>query len=196
MTLLREQKRLLRQRYNLRRKAMPHETWQHLSQAIFKALTEAPCFITAPRLLLYLSSKDNEVDTHAILNAALSAGKEVFVPLTQSDPPRLIWSRLRHTDTLHRNTFGILEPAPGTAELVPTPAEGLCVTPGLAFTRNGARLGYGGGYYDRFLEHFRGVSVGLAFELQLAASLPQSPHDQGVNHVLTEKQWYPAAPEC
>ena len=64
------------------------------------------------------------------------------------------------------------------------------MTPGIAFTHDGKRLGYGGGYYDCFLTTFIGISIGLAFELQLIDCLPLTPYDKRVDYVLTETKLY------
>jgi 5-formyltetrahydrofolate cyclo-ligase len=91
---------------------------------------------------------------------------------------------------LQPGRFGLLQPDPAKAVPIESGDNAVCLVPGIAFTQTGARIGYGGGYYDRFLAHFSGISIGLAFELQLAPSLPQDSNDKNVNFLVTENNWY------
>lgn len=83
-------------------------------------------------------------------------------------------------------TFGIREPNPGTARRVEQ-LDG-CILPGLAFDRQGYRLGSGKGFYDRFLSTFKGQIVGLAFDFQIQDEVPHEPHDVCMDHIVTEKE--------
>ena len=92
-------------------------------------------------------------------------------------------------DSLQRSAYGLLEPDPATSPSITVAAIDLAIIPGLAFDpTTGVRLGRGGGYYDRLLadDEFEAVTIGIAFELQMREDLPCEPHDQAVDHVLTE----------
>ena len=190
MLSLREQKKRLRAGYNHRRCALSRLEWVRMSAAIRVRLEQSRLFQDAEVLLTYVSAKDNEVDTHALIDDALAAGKEVLVPVPAEKSGEIGWSQLHHLGDLVGVRFGLLEPAPDKVDLVQPPLQGLCIVPGIAFTRSGYRLGYGGGYYDRFLADFQGVSIGLAFEIQVTHSLPVEEHDYPVRYVLTESDWY------
>ncbi len=190
MLTLREQKKKLRVEYNRRRCALSRPEWERRSAAICGRLEQSRLFQDAEVLLTYVSAKDNEVDTHALIDLALAAKKRVLVPVPAERVGEMGWSRLQQRDDLVRGRFGLFAPAAGKDDLVLPPEGGLCLVPGIAFTTTGYRLGYGGGYYDRFLAAFRGVSIGLAFEIQLASELPITTLDQPVQHVLTECYWY------
>lgn len=194
MQSLKEQKRQLRLKYNSRRKAIVPREWENMSLAICARIIGTSSFSEAENILVYVASKDNEVDTRPIIQSALAAGKHVLIPVIGPDLGNMRWSRLYDIDSLVRGRFGLLEPAPGEARVVPAPEKGLCVVPGIAFTPEGWRLGYGGGYYDRFLDRFQGTSVGLAFEVQVAPSLPRDGNDRPVDFLATEARWYPAVP--
>lgn len=91
-------------------------------------------------------------------------------------------------EALHPGPFGILEPGPDPGRLVETSAAGsLCVVPGLCMGRDGSRIGYGGGYYDRFLARYRGVTVGVCYDAVLFDSLPQTAEDRRLRWIATER---------
>jgi len=140
-------------------------------------------------LLSYVSSKDNEVDTLGIIRAAIARGREVLVPLSQ--PLGVLgWAGLCDLDELAEGRFGILEPKPDCCRIASPPDVAVCLVPGIAFTREGYRIGYGGGYFDRFLAQFQGISIGLAFELQLLQEITPETYDVPVNMVVTENNIY------
>ncbi len=190
MLTLMEHKKKLRAEYNRRRCALSPQEWDRWSTAIRERLEQSPLYRDTGVLAVYVSAKDNEVDTHGIIDHALASGKEVLIPVTTAQAGQMHWSRLYSRSDLVRVRFGLLEPAAGKEACVSPPEDGLCLVPGTAFTATGTRLGYGGGYYDRFLAVFRGISIGLAFEIQIAPELPVTPLDQPVQHVLTESNWY------
>ena len=101
--------------------------------------------------------------------------------------------RVGDRSELHPAFRGLLEPL-ASGPVVDLRALDLIVVPGVAFTAGGVRLGQGGGYYDRLLESLAGraMTVGVCFEVQLAAALPSAPHDQPVDLVITEQG--PVAP--
>ena len=178
-------KRRLRAEALAVRRALAPEAVAEKSAAIHARLRALDSFAAARALLCYAASKDNEVDTLPILRALLAAARPVFVPVAEPGG-RMRWSRLEAPGELVPARFGILEPPPARQRFEPFPAPSICLVPGLAFTRDGFRLGYGGGYYDRFLAGYGGVTVGLAYACQLRAALPCAPHDVPMRYVLTE----------
>lgn len=92
----------------------------------------------------------------------------------------------RNVRSFVKGPFHILEPADG--ELVPVQELSGCLVPGLAFSRGGVRLGRGRGFYDRALELFTGVRVGVCFSIQFVETeIPEESHDLRMNYVVTEK---------
>ena len=152
-----------------------------------------PEWEAAPVVLAYLSVGD-EVDTRALVRAAWDAGKVVAVPRV-TGPRALAWYRLEPADALEMSRMGIEEPPADAARLLDaaklSPAA-LALVPALAFDERGYRIGYGGGFYDAFLARFPGVSVGLAREATLVASLGAlgvlEPHDRAVGLVVSESR--------
>ena len=147
-------------------------------------------FRRADAVLCYLAFS-SEVETRGIISAALAAGKAVALPRCLPGG-RLAWHAVRGLEGLRAGAHGILEPAGDPGTLVPPAALAapVALVPGLAFDRAGYRLGYGGGYYDRFLASFGGVSIGLARCPLLLDDLRGlglvEAHDRPVDLVVTE----------
>lgn len=145
----------------------------------------------APAVLAYLSVRD-EVDTRELVRLAWEAGKVVAAPRV-TGPRSLAWYRVEAGDELEESAMGIEEPvARGERRVDPTRlgVRSAALVPGLAFDEMGYRLGYGGGFYDAFLERFGGVSIGLCRDVALMPSLDDmgalEPHDRAVGVVVTE----------
>lgn len=152
-----------------------------------------PEWEATPVVLAYLSVRD-EVDTRALVRAAWDAGKVVAAPRVTGSRT-LAWYRLEPADELETSHMGIEEPQADAARLVDADElspDALALVPALAFDERGYRLGYGGGFYDTFLARFSGVSVGLAREGALVASLDAlgvlEPHDRAVDLVVSESR--------
>ena len=138
---------------------------------ISRHVLESSPFASSPALLTYLSMP-GEVDTRAIIAAALEAAKVVALPRCVPGR-RMEWHVVTSLDGLVRSRFGVEEPDGDPATLLDSSLMGqaLALVPGLAFDRSGHRLGYGGGYYDVFLSSFEGATLGLCRTEQLADSL-------------------------
>lgn len=136
------------------------------------------CFVSTPR----------EIDTLPILTDALAAGKRLCVPLCTG--PGLMEARqITSLSQLAPGAFGIPEPGPETPAL-PVDAIDFAVLPCLSCNHAGQRLGRGGGYYDRFLSHYRGGTVLVCRERLIRQEIPVEPHDYPVPWVLTERALY------
>lgn len=134
---------------------------------------------------VYLASSD-EVDVGSYIASLLDKGVEVLSPRWNGATYDLAKIKGLDEGNLRRGPMGILEPA--DAELVPPEDVALWVVPGLAFTEDGQRLGYGGGWYDRLMA---GASpsaprIGVAYSFQIVDSLPVEPHDAKLTEVLDE----------
>ena len=163
------------------------------SAEIVTRLRDLPVFAEAGSFLCYISSKDNEVDTHELVGWLLVARKPVLVPIAESNG-RLRWSRIWSQRHLAPGRFGILEPRPAARRIVAPPRDAVCLVPGIAFAPDCHRIGYGGGYYDRFLATFRGATVGLAYDLQIVSAFENEAHDIPLDFVVTETTTYRGFP--
>ena len=155
------------------------------SAAVRERLWAVPEFTNAHRVLTYVSAKDNEVDTTEIIRRLLAGGREVACPVVLPSG-EMEWRRIARQDDLLPGRFGI--PAPDAMRCPPVDSTrgAVVLVPGLAFARDGHRLGHGGGYFDRFLSRFDGTSIGLAYEFQVLDNLPIDPYDERVHWVVTE----------
>jgi 5-formyltetrahydrofolate cyclo-ligase len=165
-----------------------------MSEAVTANTLSSLYYKTAHRILCYISTP-LEVDTHAIISAALSDGKQVYCPrvVGKTMEFRRVYG-IDNISDLATGAYNIPEP-PATAELYTNSdndtniPDTLCIVPCLAATLYGDRLGYGGGYYDRFLSGFKGYSAALCFEKNIIdrAAFPYDPWDVNVDFLITEK---------
>ena len=176
----------LRSRHRARRDAIAPATAEAWSDRIRDHVLALPEVAAASSLFVY-ASDEGEVQTYTLMEDLLAMGKTVAVPRIVDRAARTMEAvPIRSIKDLTPGAFGILAP-PGKSPPLNGPP-GLALVPGLAFDpAMGARLGLGGGYYDRYLaEHPKTLAVGLAFEMQLIADLPAEPHDQRVGILVTE----------
>lgn len=185
---LREVKAQLRRRMRKIRGQIEVEVRTQASRAIAQELTARPCLQRAKIVALYADFRD-EVGTSELLVECCRAGKVVVLPRTE-DGGTLTLRPVDEATALVRSPGGILEPPENLRPIAPNRVD-LFVVPGLAFDRNGGRLGYGRGHYDRLLTaaHDESVFVGVAFHCQLVDGIPLEPHDVRLHHVLTEQEW-------
>jgi 5-formyltetrahydrofolate cyclo-ligase len=146
-------------------------------------------FRNAQCVFVYISVR-SEVQTHAILKAALEQKKTVCVPLIDPEKQKVHACVIRDPSRdLHPGILGIPEPDRDSCPVVQPSDIDCAIIPGLVFTEQGRRIGYGGGFYDRFLREWQGTGCALAFEEQIVASLPFDPsHDVVVGHIITEQR--------
>lgn len=134
-----------------------------------------------------------EVPTLHIIEQAWSEGKEVAIPKCYPEDKTMLFKKITTFDQLESVYSGLLEPVENTVKAIPEDID-LLIVPGLAFSRDGYRLGFGGGYYDRFLSSYKGSTVSLAFECQLIDELPTELHDIPVHLVVTVDKVYRTFP--
>lgn len=133
-------------------------------------------------------SKPPEVDTHPFIRDLLHEGRRVVVPIIEKETRTLRLSYLRDTTLLVKSTFHVPEPI---GNEIPAQASDIqtVIIPLLAFDRRGNRLGYGAGYYDRFLAQNPGVKkIGVAFSCQETDSVPRDENDVRIDIVVTEDE--------
>ncbi len=159
------------------------------SRQIFTELRATAFYQEAERVMLYIAFR-NEVQTEEIIEDLLRGGKRVFIPVTVHSTKAIIVSELKNPkEDLQLGNFGVLEPKPeAVRELDPSQLD-LVLVPGVGFDKRGYRIGYGAGYYDRFLPRLAPhvPTVGLAFQLQLMEELPIDPYDYPLQYLLTEE---------
>ena len=186
-----EEKEGIRKEILAKRKGLPEETVAEKSLKIKKNLFELPEFGKAKTIMFYVA-KDKEVRTEEMIRESLKMGKRVAVPISKVEERDLIPSLLTDYEELVPGTYGILEPREGGHRTIPLENIELVIVPGVAFDRQGNRLGFGRGFYDNFLGKVPSSvpRLGLAFESQIVEELPVREGDIPVDGVVTEEKVY------
>lgn len=179
-------KQSIRQSCRALRQSMPAAEREAADAAIADAVLGLPEVREAGLMLCYLSAA-LEVSTRALLAAWLRQGRPLAAPrCLPGQSGRMEFRLLSSLQGLHTGPFGILEPGEDSPLAAPG-ADSVCVVPGWCFDRQGWRIGYGKGYYDRFLRSFAGRSVGLCYANCIKDRLPSGPWDVPVQRVVTER---------
>ena len=160
-------------------KALPREQKQFIDQALTERLLQHPFYQETEVIATYLSFS-HEFQTQELIEQALKDGKKVLIPKTY--PKGCMDFVVYNPQQLVKTSFGLLEPQ-GDLEVVDASQIDLIHVPGLAFTREGYRIGYGGGYYDRYLEHFAGQTMSTIYPCQVQ-EFNLEDHDIPVQEVL------------
>lgn len=156
-------------------------------QAILKRVLGLEAYRRAKLVHTYVSSKENEVDTRALIGTCLAQGKRVAVPVVMPGTKTLSHALIDSLDQLVVGPYGLAQPEPATAVWLPAEARiDLVVVPGLAFDRRGQRIGWGSGYYDRFLAQVQAIKIGLCYDALVLDCIPGEPHDVPVDMVVAE----------
>ena len=164
-------------------KALPREQKQFIDQALTERLLQHPFYQEAKVIATYLSFP-HEFQTQELIEQALKDGKKVLIPKTY--PKGRMDFVVYDPQQLVKTSFGLLEPQ-GDLEVVDASQIDLIHVPGLSFTREGYRIGYGGGYYDRYLEHFTGHTLSTVYHYQVQDFSPEN-HDIPVQEVLIDER--------
>ena len=164
-------------------KALPREQKQFIDQALTERLLQHPFYQEAKVIATYLSFP-HEFQTQELIEQALKDGKKVLIPKTY--PKGCMDFVVYNPQQLVKTSFGLLEPQ-GDLEVVDASQIDLIHVPGLAFTREGYRIGYGGGYYDRYLKHFTGHTLSTVYPCQIRDFIPED-HDIPVQEVLIDER--------
>ena len=163
-------------------KAIPREQKQAMDQALTDQFLKHPFYQEANTIATYLSFP-HEFQTQGLIEQALKDGKKVLIPKTY--PKGRMDFVVYNPQQLVKTSFGLLEPQ-GDLEVVDASQIDLIHVPGLAFTREGYRIGYGGGYYDRYLKHFTGHTLSTVYPCQVQQFMPEN-HDIPVQEVLIDE---------
>ncbi len=190
-----ERKRLLRKIFTGARSRLPVDRTRALSELISQRLVALSFFSEARDIVLYAATA-GEVLTDRIFREALAQGKRIFFPRADRQRKKLYLAQVSDLTQLKPGSYGVMEPDQGPFIEAGDLGNALVCVPGVAFAKDGMRLGFGKGYYDRFLAELNDgvVSVGLAFAFQLLDRLPHDPSDQYVNFVVTEYSVHPGKP--
>lgn len=185
---LAEKKKELRQRMRKLRTHQDAAKAEASSFAAQKALLASPLWLKAGSVFLYQATQ-GEIATDLLFADALAANKHVFFPRVRKNERGIMdFVEVYGKNDLVPGAYGIMEPASSLARIAPE--EYICdvaVIPGVAFSPKGARLGFGGGFYDRYFSRTRARAlVGFCYSFQMEEELALAPWDVSMTHICTE----------
>ncbi len=160
------------------------------SGRVYKKLFSLPEFIDAHNVLFYMSYR-NELDTHRMIQRSIEIGKNVNVPRMELD---ILSFEIYQINDIQSDTapgiFGIIEPTHSARKCEDINQIDLCIIPGIAFDRRGHRIGWGKGFYDRFLATLskRTKKFGLAYDFQLLEKISSHERDVPLDGLITESE--------
>ncbi|HOV15701.1 MAG TPA: 5-formyltetrahydrofolate cyclo-ligase, partial [Spirochaetota bacterium] len=150
----------LRKHFRKLRDSYSFEQIKEKSSDLFDMVIKSDEYINSKTIFCYISF-DKEIDTHAFIKQALLDNKNLCVPVVV-DKKNMIASKISSFNNLMINNYGILEPI--VVEEIPKDKIDLIIVPGLCFRNDGHRVGYGAGYYDNYLNGYKGFSIGVTFK--------------------------------
>ncbi len=175
------EKKAMRKEFKAKRQQLK-KTSPSANNIIFNNLIKEDMFKEANCIFCYISF-GTEIDTSCIIDYILASGKKLVVPKCTTDSGDMIAVEIKSRDELRDGMYGIMEP------ILDTPCEkkniDLAIIPALAFDKSGFRLGYGKGYYDRFLADTNIKTIGICHKELLVSELPHNEFDISVDKVIT-----------
>lgn len=186
--MIKKQKDDIREEYKQRRVEMPIEERHRRDEAICHVAEGLVSFRYAEYVLLYAAA-EGEIDVNAIAELALEKGKKVCFPRCDKKSHTMTYHIVNSLDELAVDSYGILEPAEDAPIYEPEKDTGaaVCFVPGLVYDKAGYRLGYGKGFYDRYLSGFSGCTIGVVYSDYILPVVPRGRFDVSVDILLTEK---------
>jgi 5-formyltetrahydrofolate cyclo-ligase len=172
------------------RKNLNDQNVESYSNIIINTLLKSELYKKASNIMSYVSF-NNEVNTHRFIVKAIEDGKKISVPYIDNKNKIMLPCLIDDIDELVPGYFGILSPDPNKLKIIDAKSIDLVIVPGACFDINGYRIGYGGGYYDKFLPLLRkdASSIGLAFSFQVIDKVPYEKYDIPVDFIVTEKDF-------
>ncbi|MDD6213694.1 MAG: 5-formyltetrahydrofolate cyclo-ligase [Firmicutes bacterium] len=170
-----------------KRRRMSKSEWESKSQLIHQKFLLSHEFAAAKNIMLYADC-NNEVATLTLISKCIDCAKQVLLPVVRENHTMLaahVTSSNFENDYI-KNRYGIFEPK----AIISQPASeiDMIVAPMVAADKSMHRLGYGGGYYDRFIENSNAYIAGFCFDFQIFDFIPHDPHDKKMNKIITDKQ--------
>lgn len=155
-----------------------------LDTKIFENIIKSDIYKNSKSVLLYVST-EYEVDTYRLIERALNDNKTVSVPVSDFTSNTMCFHIIKSLKDLTRLNHGISEPEI-TADKLSSYDSSLCIVPAFVYDKRGYRVGYGKGFYDRFLSEFSGTSLGICYECFLWKQLDAEKNDISVDYIITE----------
>ena len=156
---------------------------------IFERLTQCELIEKTNEIFAY-AAHGSEVNIDDVIRFAFNKGKKVALPVCTDKNGTMEFYFIKSFNDVKDGMYGIREPDISECEKAYFTSESVCLVPGLCFDINGSRLGYGKGYYDRFMEIFNGYTIGVGFDECVSDKIPSADHDKKVTYLITDKNIY------
>ena len=187
---VREEKKNIRQELLAIRRTITDDERILAEESMISRITSLASFRFAKTVLLYSPIK-GEVNLLPLIQVILKEGKSVAFPLCHTESCTLTYHYVTSIDELISGSYGTMEPSINSPLYIPDKNNNdLILVPGISFDKQGYRLGYGKGYYDRYLSLYPCKSVGIAFSECLCKELPHNIYDFKINCLITDKREY------
>ena len=177
---------IIRQKCRILRDSFGEMHIKKMSDRACNLLMRTPEFLTADTILLYFPIK-NEISPLPIFDVAQKMGKKIALPLCNTENNTLSFHIINSLDEALPSHYGICEPPKTNEEPILT-EHSLALVPALAFSRNGHRIGYGKGFYDKFLVNFKGISAGFSYSELVFDEFEHENHDITLKMLITESE--------
>ncbi len=184
---IRPVKKELRKKAREMRRSMSPEKKNVLDRKIKNKLLNLWAIREAKTVLCYVST-EIEVDTRQFIAELINTGKKVAVPRCEGEKSEMNFYYINSLDELSDGSFGVLEPDPQKSIMVGNTKNSVCIVPAFMFDKKGYRLGYGKGYYDRYLSRYEGSTIGICYSENLQAELFHGKYDRAVDLVVTDRE--------
>lgn len=184
---IKKEKIELRDSFKAKRKAMIADKKHQLDIKIASRVENLWAFREAETLLAY-ASLPLEVGTHELIQKAKKLGKRVALPLCIQESHRMEFYIVNDESDLAEGAYGIMEPDTEKCEKLSDMTSSVCIVPALAFDKSGYRLGFGKGYYDRFLSSYKGKTIGIIYTDFIVDALPHGRYDKKVDFIVSENR--------
>ena len=178
-------KNLLRKELKEKRNLISQKDKGNFDTLISEKIISLKEFKVAKNILLF-SPLNNEFNTEILFNKAKIMGKNIFYPRCTDKNGNMEFFKISYFEDFEKGSYGILEPKEFLPKYIKC-KNSVCIIPALSVDKNYYRIGYGKGYYDRFLKDFTGVKICPCYDLLLSESLPHNNFDVMVDIIITEK---------
>ena len=169
------------------REQLTEEDFVKKSNIIFDKIISNELYLKADTVLTYVSF-NNEVDTLRLIDYSLENSKKVAVPRVDKTTKEMDFYYISSRECLHSGYFGVLEPdnQEQRFEMAQTYGNAVMIVPGLVFDLSGGRIGYGGGFYDKYLSKNSMDTMGVCFKEQLVKEVEMEEHDIRMKLVISD----------
>lgn len=175
----------LRKKFRSIRENMIREKKHIMDEKILNKISILNIYKNCDIVFTYVS-KDIEVDTYELIKKCWQENKKVAVPACNAETKTMDFYIINSFNDLEKATFGLMEPIKSKCKKATDLSKGVCIVPGFCFDYQGFRLGYGYGFYDRFLQNFSGKILGICYSNCIIPQLPHGKFDKPVDILLTD----------